>query len=97
MFFYTKQVAPNFWLKRYYLHIKEAYFLNNSHRSYKNVDGNSNFRITNLIPFWKLTFWKQSIKVKAEVKVSVNVANKCKFNASILIMATHSSKLQVET
>ena len=35
---------------------KTAYFSNNSHDAYKNVDGNAKFNITKLNP-WKLTFW----------------------------------------
>ena len=32
--------------------------------------------IIKLIPFWKLTFKKQPIIAKAEVKIGVNLANK---------------------
>ena len=60
---------------------KTAYFLNNSHDSYKNAGGNSK------IPLLKIDFLKkQSIKAKAEVKASVNLANKYKVKAKNFII-----------
>ena len=62
---------------------KTKYFLNERHDSYKNADGNWNSYITKLIPSSKLTFQKQLIKAKAEVKVSVN-QNKVKVKNFII-------------
>ena len=56
---------------------KTAYFSNNSHNAYKNADCSSEFNITNLNP-WRLTFGKQPVIGKDEIKVSVFVANKTK-------------------
>ena len=54
--YYTKQVVPNFHWNATLFPQKTAYFLNDRHGSYKNVDGNSKPYITKLIPFSKLTF-----------------------------------------
>ena len=64
---------------------KTAYFSNNSHNAYKNADGNSKFNITKLNP-WKLTFWKQTVIAKDEIKVSVILANKCEVKAKNFII-----------
>ena len=47
---YTKQSSLIFTITLLYPH-KTAYFSNDAHDSYKNVDGNSKLHITKLIPF----------------------------------------------
>ena len=64
---------------------KTAYFSNNSHNVYKNADDNSKFNITKLNP-WKLTFWKQPVIAKDEIKVSVILANKYEVKAKNFII-----------
>ena len=64
---------------------KTAYFSNNSHNPYKTADGNSKFNITKLNP-WKLTFWKQPVIAKDEIKVSVILANKYEVKAKNFII-----------
>ena len=64
---------------------KTAYFSNNSHSAYENAQCNSNFNITNLNP-WRLTFGKQPVIGKDEMKVSVFVANKTKVKAKNFII-----------
>ena len=64
---------------------KTAYFSNNSHNAYKNADGNSKFNITKLNA-WKLTFWKQLVIAKDDIKVSVILANKYDVKAKNFIL-----------
>ena len=64
---------------------KTAYFSNNSHNAYKNADGNSKFNITKLNA-WKLTFWKQLVIAKDDIKVSVILANKYEVKAKNFII-----------
>ena len=64
---------------------KTAYFSNNSHNVYKNADGNSKFNITKLNA-WKLTFWKQLVISKDDIKVSVPLANKYEVKAKNFII-----------
>ena len=70
------QAVPNF-LKHFYFHIKQPIIIYNSHNAYKNADGNSKFKIT----AWKLTFWKQLVIAKDDIKVSVILANKYEVRA----------------
>ena len=65
---------------------KTAYFSNNSHNVYGNAHYNSKFNTTNLNP-WRLTFGKQPVIGKDEIKVSVFVANKTEVKAKNLIIA----------
>ena len=64
---------------------KLACFSNNLHDACQNADGNSKFNVTKLNP-WKLSFWKQSVMAKDEIKVSVILANKSKFKAENFII-----------
>ena len=64
---------------------KTAYFSNNSHNAYKNADGNSKFNISKLNA-WKLTFWKQLVIAKDDIKVSVILANKYEVKAKNFII-----------
>ena len=64
---------------------KTAHFSNNSHNTYKNADGNSKFNISTLNA-WKLTFWKQLIIAKDDIKVSVILTNKYEVKAKNFII-----------
>ena len=64
---------------------KAAYFSNNLHDAYKNADGNSKFNITKLNPR-KLTFWKELVVTKDEIKVSVILTNKSEVKAKNFII-----------
>ena len=64
---------------------KTAYFSNNSHNVYGNAHYNSKFNTTNLNP-WRLTFGKQPVIGKDEIKVSVFVANKSEVKAKNFII-----------
>ena len=70
--------------KTLYSH-KTAYFVNNLYNAYKNADGNSKSNITQL-NLWKLTFWKQPVIAKHEIKVSVILANKSEVKAKNFII-----------
>ena len=70
------QTVLNF-LKHYYFYIKQPIIIYNSHNAYKNADGNSKFKIM----AWKLTFWKQLVIAKDNIKVSVILANKYEVKA----------------
>ena len=67
---------------------KTAYFLNDQHESYKNVDVNSKPYRTKLISFSKLTFWKKPRMAEDEVKVSVILASKYKVKAKNFMIST---------
>ena len=54
---------------------KTTFFSNNSHNVYKGADGKSKCNRTKSSP-WKLTFWKQPIIAKDEIKVNVILASK---------------------
>ena len=56
-----------------------------SYNAYKNADGNWKFNITKLNP-WKLTFWKQPVIAKDEIRVSVILANKSEVTAKNFII-----------
>ena len=60
---------------------KKACFCNNSHNAYKNGDCNPKFNVTKLNP-WKLTFWKQPVIAKDEIKVSIILTNKSDVKAN---------------
>ena len=64
---------------------KIAYFLNNSDNTYKNANGKPKFNLTKLNP-WKLTFWKQPVIEKDEIKVNVILANKSKVKGKNVII-----------
>ena len=64
---------------------KTAHFSNNSHNTYKNADGNSKFNISTLNAS-KLTFWKQLIIAKDDIKVSVILTNKYEVKAKNFII-----------
>ena len=78
------KAVPNF-LKHYYFHIKQPIVIYNSHNAYKNADGNSEFNITKLNA-WKVTFWKQLVIAKDDIKVSVILANKYEVKAKNFII-----------
>ena len=65
---------------------KTVYFLNNSRNAYKNAHGHSNFNITKLNA-WKLTFWKQPVIGKDEIKDSVILAYKSEVKAKNFIIS----------
>ena len=67
------KAVPNF-LKHYYFHIKQPIIIYNSHNPYKNADA------------WKLTFWKQLVIAKDDIKVSVILANKYEVKAKNFII-----------
>ena len=64
---------------------KTVYFLNNSRNAYKNAHGHSNFNITKLNA-WKLTFWKQPVIGKDEIKDSVILAYESEVKAKNFII-----------
>ena len=71
---------------------KTVYFSNSSHNTYKNVVGNSKVNIIKLNP-WKLTFWKQPVIAKDEIKVSVILAKKCDVKVKNFIIRSLSTVL----
>ena len=80
--FFTESKLSLIFTKTPYFQHKTTCFSNNSHNAYKNADDNSKFNITEINP-WKLTFWKQPVIAKDEIKVSVILANKSEVKARI--------------
>ena len=66
---------------------KTAYFLNDRHDSTKMqmATGMKSY-IAKLIPFSKLTFWKQIVIAEDEINVSVILANKYKVKVKNFII-----------
>ena len=62
-----------------------AYFLDNSHNAYNNADANSKFNVIKLYP-GKLSFRKQQVIAKNEIKVSVTLGNKSEVKATNFII-----------
>ena len=82
------QAVPNF-LKHYYFHLKQPIFL--IAHTYKNAGGNSKFNITKLNA-WKLTFWKQMVKAKDDIKISVILVKKYDVNVKNFIILISFSR-----
>ena len=59
--------------------------MNNSYNAYKNADGNSKFNISKSNP-QKITFWKQPVIAKDEIKVIVILPNKYEVKAKHFII-----------